>query len=276
MTDHLTLATLSALADGELSAEQLAAAQQHLSGCNACTSSALYQSLMKSATARAGQRYSVSPQLAGRLARYTSDASGSSGLPQSAGQSILSTRMPRTALYGWTAAAAVLIVFLGSMVIMRHQQQTAIVAAQQATLTAEITDRHITTLASSQPLDVLSSDRHTVKPWFQGKLPFSFNLPENLPPDVHLDGANLTYLRNQPAAQLLYSIGKHRVSVFLEQKSNASSPANSSATLSGFHLIETETDDLQLEAISDVDPARLSELVGLIQHVQANTPVQVR
>jgi len=43
---------------------------------------------------------------------------------------------------------------------------------------AELLDVHIATLASTNPVDVVSSDRHTVKPWFQGKLPFTFNLPE--------------------------------------------------------------------------------------------------
>ena len=63
--------------------------------------------------------------------------------------------------------------------------------------------------------EVISTDRHTVKPWFQGKLPFSFNLPDNLPADTILRGGDLTYLNGQPAALLLFTIHKHEVSVFL-------------------------------------------------------------
>ena len=67
MTDHLSPSILSALADGELSPEQLAVANQHLAGCFSCTSNALYQGLLKSATAKAGQRYTPPPQLRERL-----------------------------------------------------------------------------------------------------------------------------------------------------------------------------------------------------------------
>jgi anti-sigma factor RsiW len=56
MSDHLSPSILNGLADGELSADQLAVANEHLAACPACTSNALYQSLLKSATAKAGQR----------------------------------------------------------------------------------------------------------------------------------------------------------------------------------------------------------------------------
>ena len=43
---------------------------------------------------------------------------------------------------------------------------------------SEVADLHVATLASASPVDVVSTDRHTVKPWFQGRIPFTFNLPE--------------------------------------------------------------------------------------------------
>ena len=86
----------------------------------------------------------------------------------------------------------------------------------------EVCDEHIAALAAGAAPEVVSSDRHTVKPWFQGRLPFSFNLPQVLPADTALDGANLTYVRGAPAAQLLFSIGKHRVSMFVRQRGKLS------------------------------------------------------
>jgi anti-sigma factor RsiW len=115
---------------------------------------------------------------------------------------------------------------------------------------------------------VLSSDRHTVKPWFQGKLPFSFNLPENLPRDTTLDGANLTYLRGQPVAQLLYSIGKHRISVFVQQRHGTGSGHELTTAHSGFQVIDFDANGLEVAAVSDVDPARLAELVSAIRGAQ--------
>jgi anti-sigma factor RsiW len=115
---------------------------------------------------------------------------------------------------------------------------------------------------------VISSDRHTVKPWFQGKIPFSFNLPDNLPEDTKLDGANLTYLHNRPVAQLLYSIGRHHVSIFVEQEPDLAQQNPPKAEHSGFHVVSFQTGDLEFTAVSDVDPARLSGLVHALQQGQ--------
>jgi anti-sigma factor RsiW len=59
---------------------------------------------------------------------------------------------------------------------------------------SEIADLHVATLASSSPVDVFSTDRHTVKPWFQGKIPFAFNLPVLQNSEFSLLGGRMTYL----------------------------------------------------------------------------------
>jgi anti-sigma factor RsiW len=135
-------------------------------------------------------------------------------------------------------------------------------------LVTEVFDQHVANLAGNLPPQVVSSDRHTVKPWFQGKIPFSFNLPQGLPSDTTLDGANLTYLHNEPVAQLLYSIGKHRVSIFLRQKSGATETDELATERSGFHVMDFSTNDLEGVAISDVDPARLAGLVSAVRNAQ--------
>jgi anti-sigma factor RsiW len=126
----------------------------------------------------------------------------------------------------------------------------------------------VCSLAAALPPQVVSTHRHTVKPWFQGKLPYSFNLPDKLPVDTTLDGADLTYLHNEPTAQLLYSIGRHRVSVFVAGNHGVSNTKQLFAEHSGFHVIGFENADLQVIAVSDVDPARLSDLVSRIERSQ--------
>jgi anti-sigma factor RsiW len=165
---------------------------------------------------------------------------------------------------GWATAAVLLLAFAGTMFMQRSKHN----AIEQADLVTEVFDQHMATLAGNLPPQVISTDRHTVKPWFQGKLPFSFNLPESLPRDTTLDGANLSYLHNQPVAQLLYSIGKHRVSVFLREKPGAARANELPAEHSGFHVMDFSTDDLEGVAVSDVDPARLTELVSAIRQAQ--------
>ena len=262
MSDHLSHSMLNGLADGELSADQLAVANEHLAGCPACTSNALYQSLLKSATAKAGQQYTPPPHLQERLTRL---ASRSEAPGTGTGH-----RYPQQWRFGWgwVAAAVLLLVSASTMLVQRTTRKTELASAEHAALVTEVFDQHVATLAGSLPPQVVSTDRHTVKPWFQGKLPFSFNLPESLPRDTTLDGANLTYLNNRPVAQLLYSIGKHRASVFVREKPGGASADEAQAEHSGFHVMDFSTNELEGVAVSDVDPARLAELVSAIKQAQ--------
>ena len=272
--NHLSSATLSALADGELSPEQLTQASRHLAACPECTSAALHLSLLKSATARAGQRYSAPADLQERLTRLVRTESMQISNPDPSASSKTAKSRPAAQItpLAWAAAAVLILAFVSSLLVQRINQSSNLNSTEQAALVTEVSDQHIATLAANLPPQVLSSDRHTVKPWFQGKIPFSFNLPEGLPADTTLVGANLTYLHNRPVAQLLYSIGKHRVSVFVSQNPNASPASQHSVDRSGFHTITAATTDLEVVAISDVDPTRLASLVTQFEQFQAGSP----
>jgi len=273
MTNHLTPSLLNALADGELSADQLVNANEHLACCPQCTSAALFQTMLKSATARAGHRFAPPPQLGQRLARLIRQESA-----PSKATALRAAPQPVRLLgfAGWATAFALLLVFGSILAFERNSHRTAIASSEYAGLVTEVCDQHVATLAANLPPQVLSSDRHTVKPWFQGKIPFSFNLPENLPSDTRLEGANLTYVRNQPAALLLYSIGKHRVSVFVRQRTAAGLTTGLLTEHAGFHVAGFSTGDLDVVAVSDVDPTRLSNLVGLIEQSQTGARRQGR
>jgi anti-sigma factor RsiW len=162
---------------------------------------------------------------------------------------------------GLVAAAAVLAVGVVSVPIERAR-------VQEAALMGQVVDQHIATLASGSPPGVVSSDRHTVKPWFQGKLPFSFNLPSDLPADMVLDGANLQYVGGQPVAQLLFRIGQHRASVFVEQREGSIGVKDGERA--GFHVRGFQSAELQGQAVSDVEPASLAELVRLVAKAQGD------
>ena len=269
MTDHLSPSMLNALADGELSTEQLADANEHLAQCPSCTSSALVHTMLKSATAKAGQRYTPPSHLQERLARQEQHDPLQ---PKASRYRIVPVAPSRPAgrfgALGWATACALLLLSLSMLLVQRRAYRTATLSSQYTALTTEVSDQHIAALAANATPQVLSSDRHTVKPWFQGKVPFSFNLPEGLPSDTTLDGANLTYLGNQPVAQLLYSIGKHRVSVFVRQRTGAITSRGLLAERAGFHVAGFTTGDLEVVAISDVDPTRLSDLLSRFAHAQ--------
>jgi anti-sigma factor RsiW len=250
-TDHLNPDIISAFIDGELPAGEAQAVQQHLAECHPCALRVLSATQLKAATARAGGRFAPSPDT---LARLTAGLQ-----PQ---QPKKTARIYAFRPIAWTALAAglALVVALAGWQLIHRGN----------TLSAELLDQHLATLSSGASPEVISTDRHTVKPWFQGKLPFSFNLPDALPADTALQGGDLTYLDGQPAALLLFTIHKHEVSVFLTQRAGGPTLTAPSGVRSGFTIRHATTHDLRIVAVSDVNPADLDLLVSAL--VQAQSP----
>jgi anti-sigma factor RsiW len=271
-TDHLTPAQLTALADGELAGDELLAARAHIDACLPCARNAIDEYLMKAAVAKAGRRYEPAAGFSERMSALAANEAGETrGASRHTSSSKRAPAGSWIARAGWTAAAAVLLA-MGAWQLLQLSARRGL-ETQQAAMVAEACDLHIAALAANQPPQVVSSDRHTVKPWFQGKLPFSFNLPETLPDGATLDGANLAYLGHQPVAQLLFSVGHHRVSVFLEERTGGDAPGAWSAAHQGFNqrgfnVDGFSTGDLDAIAVSDVDPARLAELTTSLQEAQ--------
>ena len=255
-TEHLQPGQIDAFADHELSPDEARVFQQHLAACHACSLRVLSTVNLKQATAAASRRLDPSPAMLARLTAQLQQNTAAKPEPKR----VLSFRQPRLVWPAMAAAALLLVaVSLTTLNVRRNQN----------TLSAELLDQHLATLSSAAAPQVLSTDRHTVKPWFEGKLPFSFNLPEPtaLPPGTTLKGADLTYLGDHPAALLLFAVGKHQVSVFVTQQSSfAAAPAS---TRSGFALRSATAGDLRLVAVGDVDPPQLDRLLSSLASVQA-------
>jgi anti-sigma factor RsiW len=274
--DHLSPDQLSAFIDGELSPAERQKIEQHLATCHACTLHVLSATQLKAATARAGQRFAPPPEA---LARLTAQLSEICHPSPKAEDLLLQPKPPQpkptARLYSmrpasmrpaaWAALAAAILLAV-SLLAWRQLHPTN-------TLAAELLDQHLATLSSAATPQVISTDRHTVKPWFQGRLPFSFNLPDAsaLPPDTILKGADLAYLNNQPAARLLFTIHKHQVSIFLTQRATGPTLTALPSTRAGFNLHTATTPDLHIIAISDVNPADLDNLLASL--VQAQKPI---
>jgi anti-sigma factor RsiW len=249
-TGHLDPDLLSAFIDDELSSSESLAIQQHLADCHPCALRVLSATQLKAATARAAQRFAAPPEA---LARLTAQLR-----PQEPKKT---ARIYSFRSIAWAAMAASLVLALSLIGWRQTHQANA--------LSAELLDQHLATLSSGASPEVISTDRHTVKPWFQGKLPFSFNLPDALPADTTLKGGNLTYLNGQPAALLLFTIHKHEVSVFLTQRSSSPTPTLLHGIRSGFTIHYATTPDLRIVAVSDVNPADLDLLLSALVQVQS-------
>ncbi|MGH9635400.1 MAG: anti-sigma factor family protein [Candidatus Angelobacter sp.] len=184
--------------DGELEPREEQAIAGHLQGCADCSAAVLEQQALKKAVRVAGKRFTAPPELYAAVQKQMRPEK-SSGL----------------SLKPWlkwsTIAASTFLLAVVTFALLSRP------SASSATVT-QLIDQHVTMLASANPVDVISSDKHTVKPWFQGKLPFTFNPPELAAGSPFtLIGGKLVYAQHAPGAELVYQVRQHKMSVFIFQ-----------------------------------------------------------
>src|SRR5207302_1654019 len=129
-------------------------------------------------------------------------------------------------------------------------------------------DLHVATLASANPVEVVSSDKHTVKPWFQGRIPFAFELPELGGTPFTLVGGRVAYFRQEPAAQLVFGYQKHMISVFVMRDAAPLSIESGADHTSSFHLRSWQQNGLRYVVIGDVNNGTIQQLSALWQHAE--------
>jgi len=189
--------------DGELPAEEMRKCDAHVRSCPSCAADALALVRMKREVQAAGKRFTPSEEFRLRVQRSVNTRSA---LGSKLSWNLNWLRTAALALAGLVLGVALSVNYVGKS---RHGEET---------IQGEIADLHVAAMASSTPVDVISTDRHTVKPWFAGKIPFTFNLPELQNSDFSLLGGRVTYLDQAPGAHLIYLVRKHRISVLIFQE----------------------------------------------------------
>jgi anti-sigma factor RsiW len=239
-------AKLDTYLDGEIPEQEMRTFDAHLRNCPSCSADALSRVQLKRAIQVAGRRFTPSADFRKRLQQ--------SVLPK-----------PRRSFHmGLTlAAAAALVLVVGTFTSHYLGNRSG---TDQAF--SEIADLHVATLASSSPVDVISTDRHTVKPWFQGKIPFAFNLPELQNTEFSLLGGRMTYLEQTPGAHLIYDVRKHHISVFIFQERSLPTRLSDNAPQPGQLSFNTETwsqGGLRYFVIGDASAADIDGLAKLFR-----------
>jgi anti-sigma factor RsiW len=186
-------AKLDTYLDREVSEAEMRTFEAHVRTCPSCSSDALTRVQMKRAIQAAGKRFTPSAEFRKRV-RQT-----------------VAPKPQRSFRLGWILAAATSVVLVVGALISGYVRTRS----SQDQIFSEIADLHVAILASSSPVDVISTDRHTVKPWFQGKIPFALNLPDLQNTEFSLLGGRMTYLEQTPGAHLIYDMRKHHISVFV-------------------------------------------------------------
>ena len=143
--------------DGELPPEEARALREHMRTCPVCAEDALSRMEMKRSVQSAAMRFHADPAFRARIRQAVSPPA------------------PRWR-WQWSTSLALATACILVLVVLWTNHFRTHTREQQ--LISELVDLHVATLASSSPVDVVSTDRHTVKPWFEGKIPFTFDLPE--------------------------------------------------------------------------------------------------
>jgi anti-sigma factor RsiW len=163
--------------------------------------------------------------------------------------------------YGRTlaVAAALLIVLLSAILLvqMKRRAATNLIAEQ-------VVASHIRSLMANHLMDVPSSDQHTVKPWFNGKLDFAPVVRDLSVQGFPLVGGRLDYVDNHVVAALVYKRRQHTINLFLWPSSDSDSAARS-ITIRGYNLIRSTRSHMAYWAVSDLNAAELSDFMRDLQ-----------
>ena len=220
MACHDMEQSLGAYQDGELDLAHSLEVESHVRDCPACA---------------AELRRLAALGAAMRMAPYYRSPAGSAVPALSAPSA---GRWPMVLL----AAAAWVLAFVAIGTMSRSGRQ-------DSDLAREVVAAHIRSLQASHLLDVPSEDRHTVKPWFNGRLNFA---PEvTPPPGVELIGGRLDYVDGQNVAALVYRVRQHTINLFTWPASGPEEPA-ASETFQGFHVLHWVRDGMNWWAVSDL------------------------
>ena len=129
----------------------------------------------------------------------------------------------------------------------------------------EVVATHVRSLITNHLTDVASSDQHTVKPWFNGKLDFAPPVMDLEAQGFPLAGGRIDYVNGRPIAALLYRHRQHWVSVFIWPDQHVVISAPRSFSKRGYDITQWSTDGLIFSVVSDIAAKEQGELVALLR-----------
>jgi len=235
--------------DGELDLARSLEVERHLKGCTSCAGAYEGYRALRSAINRGSLYYGAPAGMQKRIranVRRASRAEG--GAP--------GLRLSWKAL--WVPLTAACLVLLGALPFLLRP-------APQSLLAQEIVAAHVRSLMPGHLTDVLSSDQHTVKPWFNGRLDFSPPVVDLANHAFPLVGGRMDYVGDRTVAALVYQRRKHLINLFIWPAPPGAAAREESEAHNGYHMIRWTKSGMNYCAVSDVNTTDLSQFVSLVR-----------
>jgi anti-sigma factor RsiW len=251
---------LHAYSDGELDLVRSIEIEEHVKTCAACA-----QELREQQTLRKGIRSANIYHRAPEALRARIIASASTGPGQERGRSLNAPStmriVPRRPTFEWFAVAAAILIALtlGIRVV------PGVLNARQGDLIAEeMVASHIRSLQPGHLMDVVSTDQHTVKPWFDGKLDFSPPVRDLAGQGYPLVGGRLDYVGGRDVAALVYQVRKHYINVFVWPDDGKQAKPPEFVSRQGYNVVCQSNGGMRLCGVTDANADDLRLFMQLL------------
>ncbi len=247
--------------DGEVDALGSADLERHLEHCAECQQLRSELELLRAALRQQVPRAQTPPALRTRVMHALDRESAAEGAPPTPpGRSFWQLRPFWMGALGGLATSAA-VATLAFLLLLPSATNPVV---------DEVLTAHVSSLMSSHLIDVVSTDKHTVKPWFAGHTDVSPAVADFAAQGYKLVGGRIDYLRHQRAAVVVYEHGPHIINVFCWAASPGSLPGN--ATRNGYHLVFWKSGDLAYAAVSDTGWPELTGLERLLVGIESGAP----
>ena len=237
---------LEAYLDDELAREDARQLEAHIDACAQCSAQLSELDELRRALREPALRYTAPDTLRASIAAATAAQPGAR----------------RSAATGLRYAAAVMLAFgagASSVYLWNSQQST------QERLSHDVFAGHWRALAAASPVDVISSDRHTVKPWFAGKVAQAPLVPDFAEQGFALVGGRIDYLGTERVPVLVYRHGQHVIDVFVLP---AAAPLPAAAHAQGYALDTVRLGDQHAAIVSDMDAREAAQFEALLANAR--------